>query len=334
MTRRVAVAGVAVIAALALGACSTGELVAKETAQSAQQAPNLDADRVDEVLEEVALTLDKADSALDKGAFEERIIAGAARTRAAQYAYAQASGDTIPSLDLTPQNLAVTNSAQWPRAILNIRQADASQLPVVQVFVQSDARSSYALTAWCRMLGGTSVTMPAIEQGSAFVTNDSPGFVSTPEEALKAYVDMLNAGQTSSEAFAGDEFTAQYLDTVKTLASSLEAAGTVTANAAATSDPIAGVVLQDGSALVAANFTYTLNYSRTIAKSTMRLGGQTATMNSGDDDTVKGTATVTYVATVLINIPSSSQGGVSRIVGADRVIESVAMDDSTNPDNA
>ena len=68
MTRRVAIAGVAVIAALGLGACSAGELVAKETAQSAQQAPNLDAGRVDEVLEEVALTLDKADSALDKEA--------------------------------------------------------------------------------------------------------------------------------------------------------------------------------------------------------------------------------------------------------------------------
>lgn len=328
------IAGVALSAALACGACSASELVVQETTQSAQHTPNLDEARVNEALKEVARTLNTADSALDAQDFGQRIIDGAARTRAAQYAYALASGDTIPSLDLSAQNLAVTNSAQWPRAILNIRQADASQLPVVEVFVQSDARSPYALANWCRMLGGTSVTMAPIEQGSAFVTNDSSGFVSTPEEALNAYVDMLNAGQTSSQAFAGDEFTAQYLDTVKTLASSLSAAGTVSAHAAVTSDPILGLVLQDGSALVAANFTYTLNYSRTIAKSTMRLGGQTATMHSGDDDTVKGTATVTYVATVLINIPSANQGGVSRIVGADRVIESVTMDDSTNPDHA
>lgn len=331
MKRRL-IAALALVPALALPACSPSELVAPENTHLAEQSPNLDSARVSTILHDVSDTLESADKDKDANAFEGRLIDGAARVRAAQYAYAKASGDTLPVVDLTAQNVAVTNGTSWPRAILNIRQANESELPVVEILVQDQARSDYALSYWCRMLGGTSVTIPSIEVGSSFVSDNSSGFVMTPAQALNAYVDQLNAGNTSSQAFATDEFTAQYLDTVKTLNASLTAAGSVTAKAQASTYPMAGVVLQDGSALVAGTFTYTLTYQRTIAGSTMRLGGQTATVNAGDEDTVAGTATATYVATVLLNIPSTAQGGVSRVVGADRVIESVSMDPSTNPD--
>lgn len=333
MRRRSAATAILLVASLGLAACSGGDLVAQSAAQLAERSPNLDFERVEEVLSEVSKALAAGDETLDANRFAGRVIGGAARVRAAQYAYARASGETLPALDLTAQNLAVTNSSEWPRAILNIRQAAPSDLPVVEMLVQEDARSDYALAAWCRMLGGTSVTVPSIEEGSAFVSKDSTGFTMTPGEAVRAYVDMLNASQSSNEKFASDEFTAHYLETVKTLSANLEKAGIVTANAEISELPISGVVLQDGSALVAANFTYTLTYTRTIAGSTMRLGGQTATLNAGDEDAVKGSAVATYVATVLIDIPSAVQGGVARIVGADRVLESVVMDDSSNPDN-
>lgn len=323
---------IALTSALALASCSTGELLAPDPPQSAAAAPNLDAERIAGVLASVQETLDAADAARDSSLLAPRVAGGAERMRAAQYAYAAASGDSIPALDLSPQNTAVTNSQEWPRAILNIRQASSSDLPLIEVLVQDDARSDYRLTAWCRMLGGTSVTIPSIEEGSAYVTNESTGFVMTPGEAVAAYTDMLNASQASNDSFATDEFTAQYLETVQTLASNLEKAGTVSALATPSEEPVSGVVLQDGSALVAAHFTYELTYSRTIARSTMRLGGQTATMNAGDDDTVKGSAVATYTATILLNIPSAAQGGVVRVVGADRVIESVTMDESSNPD--
>lgn len=335
MKRHLGIAALALVPLVGLSACSNGELVATDApaAQSAQD-PNLDSERIEEVLQSTQAALDEADAALDSSILNGRVTQGAARVRAAQYAYATASGDTLSALDLTAEHIAVTNSQSWPRAILNIRQSNGSGLPVVQVFVQDDARSSYSLTNWCRMLGGTSVTIPSIDEGSAYVSDDSTGFVMTPKEALQEYVDMLNAELASNERFATDEFTTNYLETVSTLSTSLEAAGSVTAEAAVSEYPISGVVVQDGSALVAANFTYTLTYSRTIAGSTMRLGGQTATLNEGTEDTVTGTAVATYVATVLISIPSTTQGGVARIVGADRNIESITLDDSTNPDNS
>lgn len=333
MKRRTLVFSTALVATLGLAGCGGGELTVPDTNQSASVSPNLDEERISSALAKVQETLNSADEALNGDVFDGRISGGAARMREAQYAYSVASGEAVPQLDLTPQTIAVTNSSQWPRAIVNIRQADTSQLPVIEMLVQNDARSEYSLVAWARMLGGTSLTTPAVTKGSAYVTNDTEGFVMTPGDAAQAYVDMLNASLSSNENFASDEFTSKYLDTASALNSSLAAAGNVTASASLTDNPVSGVVLEDGSALVATTFSYTLTYSRTVAGSTMRLGGQTATMNAGDDDSVKGTAVATYVATVMMNIPSSEQGGVARIIGAERVLESVTMDESTNPGN-
>ncbi len=110
----------------------------------------------------------------------------------------------------------------------------------------------------------------------------------------------------------------------------MSAAGSVTAAATATDYPISGLVLQDGSALVAANFKFTLTYQRTVAGATMNLAGQTATM-SPDATTVEGTATAEYLATILMRIPSKNAGGPVQIVGGERTIKSVALDPSSSP---
>ena len=105
----------------------------------------------------------------------------------------------------------------------------------------------------------------------------------------------------------------------------------VTAQASATDYPVSGLVLQDGSALVSANFTYTLTYQRTVAGSTMTLGGQTASL-SADGATVEGTATVKYIGTVVMRIPSGTAGGQIQVVGGERLIQSVTLDSSSKPD--
>ena len=66
----------------------------------------------------------------------------------------------------------------------------------------------------------------------------------------------------------------------------------------------------------------------------MRLGGTTAALAEGDDDTVNGKATATYVATVLLHIPKSgSDSQVISVVGAERALGSVVKDDNAgNPD--
>ncbi|WP_165215506.1 hypothetical protein [Schaalia sp. ZJ1691] len=320
-------------ATIALAGCA-GETVAPPTAESAQSSsmPNLDTERIDSALTNVSEALAAADKAKDSTLFKGRLIDGAARMRSAQYTLAAASGGELPELDMKPQNLAITNSSTWPRAIINITGRESAALPVVEVLVQQDPRSPYALTSWSRLLAGTSLTLPAISSGSGFVSDDATGFVLTPKEALNSYVAMLNAREVNTEKFTSDEYTTKYFDTLTQLSTNLAVAGTVTAQVSASDMPICGVVMQDGSALVAAHFTYTLTYARTIAKSTMRLGGQTAVLYDGEGDKVVGTATAHYLGTVILRIPSAKAGGQIQVIGGERTIEKVDRDDSSNPD--
>lgn len=313
---------------LSLSACSH-EIVA-QSGQDTQSGANLDLERISSVLADTGSAMTKSDESLEAGDLSGRVAQGALANRTAQYALATASGQTPQALDFTPGSLAITNSDSWPRAIFNISGSSSTALPVLQVYVQDSARSGYQLTNYARLLGGTQLTLPPVGTGSAYVTGTSEGFSVSPDAALAQYITMLNSGSQDTTQFVADEFTKSYLQHVSDLNSSVSAAGSVTAAATATNYPISGLVLQDGSALVAANFKYTLTYQRTVAGATMSLGGQTAAMSSGGA-TVEGTASVEYLATVLMRIPSASAGGTMQIVGGERTIVSVTLDSSTSP---
>ena len=328
MKRRTLAAATAVLMAstLALGACS-GEIVA-QSGDAAQSAANLDLERISSVLSDTGTAMAHADTSMNAADLSGRVSQGALATRTAQYALASASGQTPLALDFTPSSLAITNSESWPRAIFNISGSSSTALPVLQVYVQESARSDYQLTA--RLLGGTQLTLPPVGTGSAYVTGTSEGFTVSPEAALAQYITMLNSGTQDTSQFVADEFTKSYFSIIEDLNSSVSAAGSVTPAATASDYPISGLVLQDGSALVAANFKYTLTYQRTVAGATMSLGGNTAAL-SQSGATVEGSAVANYLGTVIMRIPSKSAGGTIQIVGGERSIASVTLDPSSNP---
>ena len=327
-TLAAATAALLMTSALGVSACSGGELVAQSG--SAQSAANLDLERISSVLADVGGAMATADASLNASDLGDKVTNGALETRTAQYALATATGQAPLTLDFEPASLAITNSDSWPRAIFNISDGSSTALPVLQVYVQDSARSDYKLTNYARLLGGTQLTLPPVGTGSAYVTGDSEGFTVSPDTALTQYITMLNSGTQDTSQFVADEFTKQTLQLVTDLNSSVSAAGSVTMAATATDYPISGLVLQDGSALVAANLKYTLTYQRTVAGSTMNLGGTTASL-SKDGTTVEGTATVDYIETVIMRIPSQKAGGNVQIVGGDRSIVKVALDSSSSP---
>ena len=324
-TAAVATAALLMASTLGLSACSN-EIVA-QSGEETQSAANLDLERISSVLDATGNAMTTADASLNAQDLSGRVSQGALAYRTAQYALATASGQ---ALDFTPASLAITNSDSWPRAIFNISASSTTALPVLQVYVQDSARSDYQLTNYARLLGGTQLTLPPVGTGSAYVTGDSEGFVVSPQAALSQYITMLNSGSQDTSQFPADDFTKTYLTGISDLNSSVSAAGSVTAAATATDYPISGLVLKDGSALVAANFKYTLTYQRTVAGATMNLGGKTATMSPGGT-TVEGTATADYLATVLMRIPSKTAGGTPQVVGGEYTIVSVALDPSSSP---
>ena len=325
-------AALSLASALALAACGSGDIIVQSGSQSGSQSgqPNLDRNRIDSVLSSIQETLTSADSLMDGNALSPRLTDPALVMRTSQYTLAQATGAPPPALSLTSQAVAVTDSGRWPRAIVDIGQSSDGTRPPVFIVVQDSPRSDYMLQSWTRLLGSTSLTFPSVLEGSPYLGADSTGFTKTPREAISAYVDMLNKGEAGNDSFTVDEFATTYLSDVSALATSVQAAGTVTAQAADSTFPISGVVLHDGSALVSGTFTFTHTYQRTVANSTMRLGGAPAQMNEGDDSVI-GTLTVSFVASVLIQIPTADAGGKATLVGAERIIQSTSRDDSVKP---
>ena len=328
--RTLAAASAALLMASALGVSACSNEIVAQSGSGAQSTANLDLERISSVLADVGGTMATADASLNASDLGDKVTNGALETRTAQYALATATGQAPSTLDFEPKSLAITNSDSWPRAIFNISDGSSTALPVLQVYVQDSARSDYKLTNYARLLAGTQLTLPPVGTGSAYVTGDSEGFTVSPNAALTQYITMLNSGPQDTSQFVADEFTKQTLQQVADLNSSVSAAGSVTMAATATDYPISGLVLQDGSALVAANLKYTLTYQRTVAGSTMNLGGTTASL-SKDGTTVEGTATVDYIETVIMRIPSQKAGGNVQIVGGDRSIVKVALDSSSSP---
>ena len=328
--RTLAAASAALLMASALGVSACSSEIVAQSGSGAQSTATLDLERISSVLADVGGAMATADASLNASDLGDKVTNGALETRTAQYALATATGQAPSTLDFEPKSLAITNSDSWPRAIFNISDGSSTALPVLQVYVQDSARSDYKLTNYARLLGGTQLTLPPVGTGSAYVTGDSEGFTVSPNAALTQYITMLNSGTQDTSQFVADEFTKQTLQQVTDLNSSVSAAGSVTMAATATDYPISGLVLQDGSALVAANLKYTLTYQRTVAGSTMNLGGTTASL-SKDGTTVEGTATVDYIETVIMRIPSQKAGGNVQIVGGDRSIVKVALDSSSSP---
>ncbi|MDO4258948.1 MAG: hypothetical protein Q4C87_05430 [Actinomycetaceae bacterium] len=322
-------------AALALSACSGSDLVAQSSSgEVAQSGPTIDENQARALIDDIQSKATQADLAKDPALLEGAFSGAAIRMRTGQYALATKKGSVLPVLDLRPEDMALTNSTTWPRTILSFSKPASDGYRAVYVLTQKDARSSYQVESWGRMLGSTSLTIPSVKVGSASLPADAQGFVKTPTETISGYVEMLNSGSAGNDLYASEEFAGSYIDNAKVLSEEAKEAGTVTSKATLSEDlPISTVVLEDGSLLVAGSFEYTTTYQRTIEGSTLRLGGNVAAMSEGDDDTVGGTATATYVASVIFQVPTAEQGGKITLIAGERVLESVKKDNAQNPDN-
>lgn len=328
-----ALVGLSLFSIIGLAACGNSEIVVDEAAQSAaatQSVPNLDVPRISEMLRETQAVFDKASADKNPALLSDRMADPALRLRQAQFVVAEKSGAPIPVLDLTESLVTVTNSADWPRVVLDVSKPTEGQLPAAYFFVQEDARSGYKLQNWTRLLGGTEFSTLSVKEGTPYLKEDAEGFIVTPKEAVAKYVDMLNSNTAGSDTFTADEFTLNYVSTLQQLNDSVKAAGTVTATATTADFPVTAVQLRDGSALVTSAITFTHTYDRTIARSTMKLGGTPAVF--AGDPAVIGKAQANYMLSILIHLPAKAPDAKATLIGVERALESVVKDDAAKPE--
>lgn len=276
------------------------------------------------VLDAVGEALAAADGARDPAQLEGRLADPAKSLRAAQYTLAERSqGQRTPTpLTTNEQVLVVAATEGWPRTFVAVTEpAEGSTAPLLLTLRQPDARSPYRLISWARLFPGAEVpSMAGPEVGSPQLGADADGLVVTPAEALARYADVLTNGSASQHAdsFIPDPYVAQQQAEIKTGRDSLQGIAEITVNAAV--DGGATVVLEtaDGGALVIGKITTTTGYRKTLAGSTLRLGGEAGAWLG--DGTVPSLANVRHDSLVAFYVPPAETEAKIVPLGAERVL--------------
>lgn len=344
--RRVAVAGCAAALVATLAGCGPevrqvpGEegqsgAMSGQSADSPQSGsptgPVLDEARIRRVVDGVQKVIDEADSTGDASILADRLVDGALSMRSAQMARAEKTKTEFPPLQIEINVASATMANAWPRVLLVGGSASTDAPADVYLFTQANAQSDYMLANWAPVLGGNSVRGVAVEAGSEALSPAASGFLMEPAKVLETYVKFLNEPDNEeAEVFDDKTFVAGYRKSLSDLSASVQAAGNVSAKAQVGDFPVLAVTLTTGEALVAGTFTYTHTYTRTVAGSTMSVGGTVASYL--DDPSVKGTVTATYVVNMFFTLPPAGSSDPVRVVGAERAITKVAKNDSAVPE--
>lgn len=293
-----------------------------QPSESASAAPNLDAKRIESILSSVSQVVEKADKAQDANLLKERLVDPALAMRSAQYGLVDATGEKPAGFKFSPKTATVTNAQDWPRAIVAASVTDNKSLPVMAIFKQKDARSNYMLESWARLFPGRTVQTISAAEGSALVDPKSDAFMLPVEKAVQAWVDRLNGKETKGVKLAEDDFSKYYLEEKKKLEEAVESAGTVAFNAAPMPETITAIQMSTQDALTAASLQYTVTYERTDEEAELAIGGTAAKLlddpQVGDDRVV-----VTYLVSVLLQVPHKKNEGEITALGAERVLQKV-----------
>ncbi len=209
----------------------------------------------DRILSRTMRELGAADAAHDPSLFGERVSGTAAEARAAEYVVAANGGSSPDLVSGTILGVYTTDSDSWPRVMAAVADAvDAAHTPVILVWVQDDARSEYQLRWWAHMIpGGVLPAMPGQSTGSTQLALDTPGFASTPAQAIEDYVALLNAGASSEleGAFAPDPYRLRMFEARTALAETAATrGGTYTDTVTARADEAFVLADAEGGALI------------------------------------------------------------------------------------
>lgn len=287
--------------------------------------PNLDADQVRSVLNELTKVLSKADEAKNADLLVERVKDPALTMRRGYYTLAQKTQAKVPTLFMNQATATVTKSEEWPRAIVLGTEIVEGELPSVLLITQADARSPYMLENWARLFPSSKLQTIKVSEGSPVVKADSAEYVETPLKAMQTWASRLNGVEVDLQRYTVDDFTKFYLEEKKRLSDQLGKVGKVTYTAKLQEDALTAVKLADGSALVFGYLNQDLVYSRTEEKGSLKVQGIHATLLEGDDDEVRADSPVTasYTVSVAMVLPVVGSKDPIKVIAAERVLRQV-----------
>ncbi|PZU31607.1 MAG: hypothetical protein DI576_10825 [Actinomyces sp.] len=299
----------------------------------------LDSTRFTTALERIQTGLDAADAEKSSELLSGYLTGPALRVRTEEYALASAAKDDTKIEHFTTQSQAGTAglTTDFPRIAVAVTEpAEAEEVPYLLAMTQDSARDNFELWAWVRPFVNVSIPKTtAASVGSEQVGGDAEGLLSTPQEVLDAYIDVLNnpdgenAKTFDSEA---DDLLRQQMATLRS--KDVSAAGEIKVTARSGSDGFRGLRSDDNGAIVFTTLAYDVVYKRTVAKSTLKMPADVASL-LGTGTEITGEVTTTNDVMVAFSIPpvepTEESGTKPVLLGRSVVLASASKDDSKSP---
>lgn len=201
--KKIIAATLAVVTMPTLAACDSTVPQIQSSSSSTQQ-PVITKQTEEKIRKQILDTLNAADSAKSADGLSARVEGPELAVRTSQIKIAKSTNkmdkrSTIPSK--ISQTVIPTDSS-WPRSIFTITTTtDDQQSQRLLVLNQESARSNYKLWGVARLFQGAQ--LPAFEVpdiGSSMGKADDSGLVSTPQDAVAHYADVLQNGSKSKYA--------------------------------------------------------------------------------------------------------------------------------------
>lgn len=324
-TRRRALAVVAALSLpLGLGACGLGSDLAgvhdapAEVTDGAAMTPSAAQKVTSRVLESAQAALGETGSGAAKARAE--VLTGPAKTQAAAAVKTNSTPAAAPDVTrpAEPEVLAVSEGAQWPRAILaTTRDGDVQRL---HLLVAEDSKSAFTLFATVDMASGASVpSLGAPEDGAGAHLGE------------KANKDALAAANTWAKAVAypkpkktpdsvsvNDGFSRALRANADEAAKEVGKLGKLTRSTTIDGKQSASFDLADGGRILFVSATRTDTVTATKDTKKLSLSGDAAKIANKKSASKK--IVWTYVETVAMVVPET---GKARIVGAAENLQKV-----------
>ena len=295
----------------------------------------LDSTRFTTVLERIQTGLDAADAAKDAKLLSGYLTGPAQRVRTEEYALASAAKDDTKIEHFTTQSQAGTAglTTGFPRIALAVTDAEEDKVPYLLAMTQNGARDNFELWAWVQPFVPVSIPeTTAVSAGSEQVDGDTDGLLSTPQQVLDAYIDALNNPDGDNGKTFADDPLRQQLASLRS--KDVSVAGEITVAARGGSDGFRGVRTKENGAIVFTTITYDVVYKRTVAKSTLKMPADVASL-LGTGTEIAGEVTTTNDVMMAFSIPpaepTEASGNQPVLLGQSRVLASASKDDSKSP---
>jgi hypothetical protein len=318
---RLRVPALAAVIALALVGCAPNLPVARPDPVPAVPPPVLSVAQSTAVLGSIKTVLAAGDANLSDVALGTRLSGPALAIRSAEYKLDLGTGGVrVPTmLPMTAQALITPQTTTWPRSELVVTvQPDNLQSPRLLVLRQDSPRDQYKLWGWTRLLAG--VKMPRTADpalGSPLLAPDASGFVSSPQDVVAHYVDVLSHGTASAYAdeFEPDEYRTGLASSLALLQQGLSQVGTVADSYTVAPGELVSMATATGGALVVAGITTVTTATVTVAGASFTLGATEAALAGAGD--VKQSEAITWSDMVAFYVPPSGSGQRVTVLAAE-----------------